>query len=378
MKKSISRIENYLNKVYDFKYNVVSNTIEFKLKPANKYKLVNDYDINTLIRELSAHNIFSTKLELLQLLYSNFAPKFNPFREYFSSLPDWNNEMEDYIGLLCSTVSVKEEDNEIWSIFLKKWLVGVVACAIKDDEINQEVLVFIGEQGIGKTTWMERLVPKPLANYYYSGNINPSDKDSKINLSESLFINLDELENLNKTELGNLKQFITQATIRIRRPYAAIHEAIPRRASLMGSVNNPTFLRDSTGNRRFLCVECTAIDHKHKIDIDMVYSQALKLYKEKFKYWFSDDDITVINNHNQKYKVLPVELDIVNEYFEPCKFAEKHDWLMTISEIHKFIIESGEYPGSLNKLGSVMMASEYSRTKKDGRWLYRLRKRVKE
>jgi hypothetical protein len=68
------------------------------------------------------------------------------------------------------------------------------------------------------------LVPDALEGYLYSGIVNPNNKDTLINLSENLIINLDELENLNKTELGSLKALITQSAIRLRKAYGIYNE----------------------------------------------------------------------------------------------------------------------------------------------------------
>ena len=124
-----------------------------------------------------------------------------------------------------------------------------VACALDEEKVNHQVLVLVGPQGIGKSSWLNSLLPKELSGYLYSGLINPNNKDTLVHLSENLFINLDELENLNKTELGSLKSLITQSAIKLRKAYGMFNENLRRRASFMGSVNDAEFLTDSTGNR---------------------------------------------------------------------------------------------------------------------------------
>lgn len=52
-----------------------------------------------------------------------------------------------------------------------------------------------------------------------------------------------------------IKSFITRQNDRYRPPYAERVEERPRRAILVGTTNNRNFLRDKTGNRRFLPVE---------------------------------------------------------------------------------------------------------------------------
>jgi predicted P-loop ATPase len=98
-------------------------------------------------------------------------------------------------------------------------------------------------------------MPKPLKEYIFSGTINPSNKDTLIHLAECMLINLDELENLNKTEIGSLKEIITKTHIRMRKAYGHNNENMPRRASFAGSVNTAQFLNDTTGSEDSLCFE---------------------------------------------------------------------------------------------------------------------------
>ena len=86
-------------------------------------------------------------------------------------------------------------------------------------------------------------------------------------MSECMLINLDELETLNKSEIGEMKELITKGTIRQRLPYARNNSSLIRRSSFVGSVNNGQFLTDITGNRRFLCFQALSINYLHKIDL---------------------------------------------------------------------------------------------------------------
>lgn len=174
----------------------------------------------------------------------------------------------------CWKITTKQE---LWRTCFKKWFVAMVACVLDEKQVNQTVIVFSGKQGLGKTTWIEKLMPNPLKEYIFSGTINPSNKDTLIHLAECMLINLDELENLNKTEIGTLKEIITKTHIRMRKAYGHNNENMPRRASFAGSVNTAQFLNDTTGSRRFLCFEVEHIEYTHEIDINKVFSQALKL-----------------------------------------------------------------------------------------------------
>ena len=121
--------------------------------------------------------------------------------------------------------------------------------------------------------------------------LNHSNKDTLIHLAECMLINLDELENLNRSEIGSLKEIITKTHIRMRKAYGHNNENMPRRASFAGSVNTAQFLNDTTSSRRFLCFEVEHIEYTHDIDINKVYAQALQLKEDGFRHWFNQEEI---------------------------------------------------------------------------------------
>jgi predicted P-loop ATPase len=240
------------------------------------------------------------------------------------------------------------------------------------------MIVFSGKQGIGKTTWILNLVPEELSDYVYSGTINPDNKDTLIFLSESMLINVDELENLNRRQLGSTKELITKKYVRIRRPYGTIYENLPRRASFAGSVNTKDFLSDTSGSRRFLCFEVSKIIFQHGISIDQVYSQALSLFRSGYNFWFNQTEIEEINKYNEKFRVIILEEELLFKYFEPCDRAEATD-VLTSTEILQIIFENNKNQinnGSLQRLGKVLTGHKFIRAKKAGRQVYLLKRKV--
>lgn len=367
----------YLSNNYKFVYNVVLNKVA-KVHPKTKQlSYLGEYELNTLWTELLLSRMDISKNMLMSYLCSEMTPKIDPFKDYFNTLPAWTPDQPDYIQMLADTITVPQEEREQWNLYLKRWLMGAVACATNPEATNQQVLVLVGKQGIGKTKWTERLLPNKLRGYSFSGTVNPDNKDSSINLSECFLINLDELGNLNKGDLNSLKQLITMSSVRLRRPYAAMSETMPRRASFVGSVNSTEFLRDDTGNRRYLCVDAQEINYEHTVDMDLVYAQAVYLLNKGDRYWFVGEEITAINKSNEKYRVQQIELEYVNEHFEPCLAGETPDMELTTSGIQSYLLRQRVNILNLNaiRLGKALMASDYAkvRVKKNGGLYYRLK-----
>jgi hypothetical protein len=378
----IDRLELFLTQRFTFRHNIVSGKLEFKInkgfsftspsgRPGGAWNVMNDFIENSMLRECLKGRIKTNLSSLRNLLYSDFCELFNPFEDYFFNLPSYD-EKTDYITELANTITTTKQD--LWQQCFKKWLVAMVGCVLDDKVINHTVIVFSGKQGLGKTTWVEKLVPKQLKEYLFSGTINPNNKDTLVQLSECMLINLDELENLNRSEIGSLKEIITKTQIRMRKAYGHNNETMPRRASFAGSVNTAQFLNDSTGSRRFLCFELEGIQYQHDVDINMAFSQALFLFKSGFRFWFDQEEIKNITANNEQYQLRSPEEELLLTWFEPCE-KEMANAFLNASQIATKLAERAKInisDGTINKLGKALKKHNFLRLKKNGIFVYAL------
>lgn len=362
-------IENYLRKKYDFHYNEVLSRVYYKLKNETDFKLLKSYKLNSIRRELNNSDIKITSTDLKNLLESDFTPKYNPFVNYFSNLPKWDGT--DYIQQLCETVNTTDNTDYHWAF--KKWLVAMVACALEPEICNQAIFIFTGKQGLGKTTWLRRLMPKNLKHHFFSGNINPTNKDTTLLMSEKMLINLDELAALNKKQMEAFKEMVTKSVITERRAYAHFAEDYIRRASFVGSSNHNEILFDVTGNRRFLVFEATKIDYKHTINMDKVYSQVMHILNHTdFQYHFVGDDIKRIEKNNTMYKQSNQVEDWIHELFEKPVSDKQDLCFMNATDIAAYIKINKRPYSRLNvqEIGKIITSLGYSRKKIRGSWKY--------
>ena len=328
-----------------------------------------DYKLNSIYRDLKLNRIKTSASELKAIINSDFVPIFNPFKDYFENLPQWDGQT-DYIAQLATTVSTTND--QLWEKCLRKWLVAMVGSAIQEEIVNHTVVVFSGPQGIGKSTWILNLVPTELKNYVFSGTINPSSKDTLVQISECLLINMDELETMSKAQIGELKEMCTKAAIRIRRAYGFHVENMPRRASFSGSVNDKEFLNDATGSRRFLTFEVGRIQYNHGISMDQVFSQAYALLKTGFQFWFDGAEIHEIAANNEQFQSVPFEEDLLLSHYQPVAKEEATLFLSTtdiasnLAEHRKFNITAST---KLN-LGRALHKHKFVRVKKKGRYVF--------
>lgn len=194
----------------------------------------------------------------------------------------------------------------------------MVAGALRNEAVNQLVLILYSEQGKGKSSWIRHLLPPELKEYYRNGMIDPGNKDDLLLLSTRLLINMEEFKGARQGDLAGLKRIITQESVTERKVYDVQADTFVRHASFIASTNNRQCLQDISGNRRFMLSELTVIDYHARVNYDGVYSQALALLNSGFRYWYEGDEIGSLNLRNEENRMKdPVEENLY-VYFRPA------------------------------------------------------------
>jgi hypothetical protein len=182
---------------------------------------------------------------------------------------------------------------------------------------------------------------------------------------------------MNKNQLGGIKELITKEKIKIRRPYGYSSENLQRRASFVASVNQHEFLTDVTGNRRFPCFEAVGINYEHKINMDLVFSQALFLSKSGFRFWLNAADIEELNASNERFRSLSIEEEALLTYYEVCE-ADDNATYMTNTEILSSLAADMKFPvnqAAKKRLGAALSKNKFIRAKKKGRAVYAVKEK---
>lgn len=313
-------VEIMMSKVLDLHYNVIRNQVEWRRKGTdNPFMRVEDHEVNSILRWLHRHDQFITVSMLINILTSNFSPDFDPYLDYFKNLKKVNKKI-DYIGQLIKTVQT--EDDEYWGFCFRKWFVAYVMSLYRKKVINHTIIVFVGGQGLGKTTFCRTLVPDKLKEYLSPSALTADSKDTLIMMAECCLIILDEFEALTKRDLAEFKELATRFVLNVRRPYGRFSCNLYRHASFICSVNSTQILTDPTGTRRYLCSTVKSIDYEHSVDIDACMAQALALGKSGFKYWFDQDEIRELSSHNEQYMAKSIEEETIETWMRPATIEE--------------------------------------------------------
>ncbi|MDX2188833.1 MAG: VapE family protein [Bacteroidota bacterium] len=336
---NLELIENEISNKYDLRLNKVNLKIEAKLKSESEYKPFNE---NNLWRELQKEGYSISINNLRIILQSEFVKEFNPFEHFFENQKQYNPSKEpDYINQLSEFITT--DNSERFKRHFKKMIVRSIACALVDNYCNKHCFVLVGgdKQNQGKSTFWRWLFKSIFLNYYTEDF--SFDKDGSIALGQNFAINLDELANIPKDDMKQIKGILSKDFINARLPYAAKAAQFPRRANFVATTNETEFLKDETGNVRWLCFNVLDInfDYDKKIDIKRVWAQAYYLFKNHFKYQLTHAEVLENEECNKQFMVVSNEMEIVTKYFENGTKID-YDEFMTTTEMINELRRIGE------------------------------------
>ena len=257
----------------------------------------------------------SPKSEIKDYVESEEVPKFNPIQVFLDGLPVWDGQ--NHIARVFSRIPglSSEQLN-----YLTIWLRSAVAHWMQMDMLhgNECVPTLIGQQGCGKTVFVRRLLPPHLREYFL-GHLNLANKfDKEMALTNNLLVNLDELDAIRHSQQASLKQALSVNKVNSRPIFGRTQEDRPRFASFVATTNNRHPLQDSTGSRRYICIQIPdgqLIDNTGEIDYGQLYAQvAYELLEQKAPYWFNNDEVARIQQLNQEF----MEKKDLGEMFVAC------------------------------------------------------------
>lgn len=212
--------------------------------------------------------------------------RYNPVTDFLNDCKRKATKGEhDEIDKLLATVGYESTDEKTVTFYNKillKWLLNCIHMAFNNFEVNRSlefVIVFKGRQGLGKTRWANSFIP---TQFYRDGlTLNLDKNDSVMQATKYWVVELGEIgSTFKKSDVDKLKSFISNKNDEFRHPYGRNFCIYPRRTAFIGTVNDEEFLRDKTGNRRFVVLPVERLEYINDVDMEKLWGQLMHLYDE--------------------------------------------------------------------------------------------------
>lgn len=207
----------------------------------------------------------------------------NPRREWLLSLPAWDGTPR------VETAMPGVEPTTYTRTVLRKALVAAVARVLDPGCKWDHVPVLQGDEGLLKTSWIERI------SFDQADTLGSIDsKDTFLDMQESWFLILDETgRTMRHTDHDKLKNFVTRRTDKYRAPYDKHPVRHPRMCVFWGTTNDPEFLKDTAGNRRYWPLKVTEKFDPNLLTDDFVtqvWAEALHLHRAGEQLFLDDQE----------------------------------------------------------------------------------------
>jgi putative DNA primase/helicase len=260
------------------KYNQMNKLTDYNLPNVQAVSMDNAQTVClSKIQDLCVRNGMTAEKQRLTNVLLEIADehRYHPIKDWILS-QQWDGI--DRLSLLLDTLTVSSEYAEFKAIVIPKVLSAIVHHAFNEHGVKFEnVLVLSGEQGIGKSSWFVKLLPKGMVLDGHKLDIK--DKDKITTAVSHALVELGELDQTFKSStVSELKAFFSKDKDVVRLPYAARDSHFPRRTVFVGSVNKTQFLKDMTGNRRYWVLETLAVNYQHNIDMQQVFAQVYEQF----------------------------------------------------------------------------------------------------
>lgn len=311
---------------YDMlKETIVFTRPSFTAKGSKKGDLVNDTDISIIKGHIERmHGIYNdAKLnDAIEQVSSDNA--FHPIKNYLESLtwdgvPRIDTFLVEYMGA---------EDNAYTREAFRKMLLAAVTRIYEPGRKFDTALVFYSEQGVGKSTLIQRLSK----GWFNDSLTNLSGKESYEAIQFAWLVELAELSALRKSDVEAVKNFISKREDTYRGAYARRVKTHKRQCVFFGSTNDDEFLKDATGNRRFFPVEVkrtrkTRLIFEPEFDaiVDQLWAEAMEGYMLGEALTLSDDAEAIAGGTREEFTERTPIQGLIEEYLDRLFPADYED-----------------------------------------------------
>ena len=325
------KLNEFMERRYEFRYNQLMGDLEYRQRDSIHFyfHVMDQRARNSVAMDALQEGLRVWDRDVNRYLTSNRVPLYNPVEEYLCGVGRWDGK--DRIRALAGLVPC---NNPYWRELFYRWFLNMVAHwrgLGNRMHANSTSPLLIGAQGYRKSTFCRIILPPELRFGYTDSLDFGSKRDAEMYLGRFLLVNIDEFDQVSIHQQGFLKHLLQKPVANLRKPYGSSIQEIRRYASFIGTSNHKDLLTDSSGSRRFVCVEVTApIDTNVTINYRQLYAQAMQAIRSGERYWFNDKDEAILKENNREFEqISPIE-QLFHCHFRLPQEGEEGEWMSPI------------------------------------------------
>lgn len=238
-----------------FRYDTFKNALEMKPGEARAWRDLEDNDAVDIQTQIQIHFPFFGKVGK-DMVYDAIVKvskerTIDSAADFITGLKwDGTARLDTWLSKVYGV-----EENEYHRAAGANWLKGLVRRIVEPGCKFDYVLVLEGEQGIKKSTSLNVLGN----GWHVETTMSTESKDFFMQFQGKAIIEFSEGETLSRTEVKRMKAIITMQSDKYRPAYGRLSIDFPRRCVFAMTTNQTEYLKDETGNRRWLPVACTGV-----------------------------------------------------------------------------------------------------------------------
>ena len=241
--------------------------------------------------------------------------KINGVKDYLTALewdktPRLDTVLSDYLGA---------DDTPYTRAVARKSLTAAVARVMQPGCKYDYVPVFVGPQGIGKSTFLATL-----GKDWFSDSLQSFEGKEAAEMIQGVWINeLGEMTGYTRSETNTIKQFLSKREDIYRQAYGRRTGRYPRKCVFFGTCNQFEFLKDLTGNRRFWPVDVGKHKPKKNIwndlpaEVDQIWAEAVMRWRIGEPLYFEKPEMEELARAEQeKHREANIKEGVIKSFLE--------------------------------------------------------------
>ncbi|KZU56078.1 virulence-associated E family protein [Lactiplantibacillus plantarum] len=258
--------------------------------------------IDAAVTEVSRRNVFNPVINYLNECYKKW---------------DGVTRVADFLPVYLGV-----EKSPVTTLQTKLFFVGAVAKVFKPETKFDFVLDLVGGQGTGKTTLLKRM-----SNGWYTDQFTDfENKDNYGNMMRAWIVNDDEMTATSHSSFEILKKFISAEIVEYRPAYGRYTVRRYKNFVMARTTNEVTYLKDKTGERRFMPVMVnSALQKKSPITdlpqgtIDQLWGEFASYYRDGFRFGLTQDQEQMMADNREQFMYIDAEEDAIEQSLAQIK-----------------------------------------------------------